>query len=901
MNNLIGQKIEQYLVESFIGKGKSGVVYRARDLNLERSVTLKIIAPELAIHPAIRQRLMQAARGISRLTQPSIVTLYNFGTIHGRFYLVMDYVNGVSLGKLLSSLTARRQIMPLKDTLHLMSQVAEALGFAHQAGTLHLNLKSSNILIKQLERPGRYGDPARRAMLTDFGAALIPESGLQTAFIDLSDNFPYLSPEQCTNGRLDGRADIYSMGIILYQLLCGQVPFDITTPTEAIMRHAIEIPIPLREVRPSVPPDIAHIVHKALEKDPANRFQLAEQLADVLQQAFQSQMVIKAAKTKIISAVNQTTSAPNRPTPKPSKPTRHLTDRLMPPGTYPLFPGESAVSKRTDTSSALSTDVPPTPQPSLPTPQPSPVAPTPPPVPSQSIPPFHPNNLALSETMSVQPQFDTPIFDFEDALRPADPVPVAKPLPSEPRIFEQPDNISTKPEIEVVVHQETPPISVPVPTPAPFRPMTAVPQPAVEYEMPTEVHDLVESAVSIVILCQGQKPRRISLNRPRIRIGRSKENDIVLNSHDVSRHHALLEKTAKGWLLADLNSSAGTFWQGRKLLPKQPEIWYPEHTLQIGPYFLHWEPEDEADLDAFMVEEEMKTELFQVPDSARQVQSANGRFSVAMYPSLLALATGDEETINIELFNQGIGLDTLKLAVTGLPAGTYTLTQHFVTLSLGARASIPLVIQMPAAGTLISYRIPADNYPFEVIIHSKLFERETAVINGMLMVKPRERFSVSVWPSQVEDRQNVKILIRNEGNVQNSYSLVGRDKEGMIKFGGQRGRLLLKPGETLTQVIALRSRERPLLGREKEIPFEIEVQTENGRQQKKAGQLKVRPQIPDWALLIVELLLIILLGIFIVTNLLSRSQPIFQTPTPPQVTPASLPISGLELPDDSDQ
>jgi hypothetical protein len=192
----------------------------------------------------------------------------------------------------------------------------------------------------------------------------------------------------------------------------------------------------------------------------------------------------------------------------------------------------------------------------------------------------------------------------------------------------------------------------------------------------------------------------------------------------------------------------------------------------------------------------------------------------------------------------------------------------------------------------MSYRISAGNYPFDLIVHSKTNETETAVIAGMLIVNTQEQFSLGLWPSQIDDGDNIRILIRNEGNVPNVYSLVGRDEKSRVQFGGQRGRMQLKPGEAITQVVTVRTRQRPLFGREQTIPFEVEVRTENGQQQVKTGQVCVQPQIPGWLMWLGTAIFVLLLSVLLVTAVITQGQLQVRPPTPAYVTPASQPLTG---------
>lgn len=310
MDEFIGRKIEQFLIETYVGQGKTGLVYQACDLNLGRAIAIKMVRPEITAVPAMQKQLSQATRAISSLSHPSIVTLYSTGFQHGRVYIVTDYVNGMSLGNALSRLKKHRQSMPLNEAVYIAAQLADALSTAHQAGRRHLNLKPENIILKRRQR-ARPGDSAIRPMLTDFGLALIPETGLTTAVADLQSNLPYFAPEQCRPDHVDGRADIYSLGMILYQLLAGHAPFTPQTAVEAQQCHLQALVPPLEAIRPDISPALCHIVHTAVAKEPNERYQLAEQMADDLRQLLQPKPQSKAKPTAVARTVTAPTATAN--------------------------------------------------------------------------------------------------------------------------------------------------------------------------------------------------------------------------------------------------------------------------------------------------------------------------------------------------------------------------------------------------------------------------------------------------------------------------------------------------------------------------------------------------------------------------------------------------------------
>ncbi len=274
MNTYVGQQLEQYKIEAHIGNGISGTVYRANDVNLERQVALKLLKPSLTKHPARQQQILKAAQAASRLTHPAIVPLYNFGQQNGHLYLVTAFVDGISLERVLGLLGQEARVLRLDETLHIIAQIADGLGYAHQTGVLHGDLKPGNVLVKPLQRPLRTGDPTLKAMLADFGLSPIPDTGIPEGLPpDLARPLrrfvPYLSPERQTGQPVDGRADIYSLGVILYQLIAGELP----TRQKS-----------LQDIQPGLPNEITNIVVKATAYNPQDRYQLAEQMGDDLRQ-----------------------------------------------------------------------------------------------------------------------------------------------------------------------------------------------------------------------------------------------------------------------------------------------------------------------------------------------------------------------------------------------------------------------------------------------------------------------------------------------------------------------------------------------------------------------------------------------------------------------------------------
>lgn len=283
--DLIGRQFGNYRIDAVIGDGGMGAVYRATDLTLDRPVAVKVMHGELAGDPVFQQRFLQEARAAARLDHPSIVRVYQFGQGEDLIYMVMELIDGVSLGAYLRQLARQHQVVRLEETLTLMAQVAEALGYAHRQGVIHRDIKPDNILVKRLDRPDRPGEPPLRAMVTDFGLAKLMETDLDTLVGQMMGTLIYMAPEQALDLPVDGRSDLYSLGVVLYQLATGKPPLVIQTPAEAIQAHRYSsIPMP-SEVHSGVPAEVERIIMKALARNPDNRYQTGEEMAFDLRRA----------------------------------------------------------------------------------------------------------------------------------------------------------------------------------------------------------------------------------------------------------------------------------------------------------------------------------------------------------------------------------------------------------------------------------------------------------------------------------------------------------------------------------------------------------------------------------------------------------------------------------------
>src|SRR5918999_2355073 len=261
----------RYELEGEIGRGGMSVVYRARDLRLNRPVAVKVLPPELAYDPAVRTRFTREAQTSALLSHPHIVPIYDVGEGDGIAYFVMALVTGGNLAALLT----HEPRQPIDEVRRLLCEIADALAYAHLRGVIHRDIKPDNILLD-----GETG----RAMVTDFGIARAIESGTRLTVTGLAVGTPaYMSPEQAVGEReIDGRSDIYSLGVLAYQMLTGRVPFTAGNSMALLLKHVGERPRPIAELRPDVPQTLRDAIERALAKEPDDRWPTAGALRDAL-------------------------------------------------------------------------------------------------------------------------------------------------------------------------------------------------------------------------------------------------------------------------------------------------------------------------------------------------------------------------------------------------------------------------------------------------------------------------------------------------------------------------------------------------------------------------------------------------------------------------------------------
>jgi len=268
MDDWSGRAIGGYKVEEKIGQGGMAVVYRAYQPQLERWVAIKMLRAAEAGGEEFLTRFRREARAIATLRHPNILTIYDYGEEHGAAYIVMEYVPG---GTLQAHLTGK----PIKwtEAASLVIPVGQALAYAHSQGIVHRDVKPANILLARADWP----------LLADFGLAMLLRTQRGITQPGTSMGTPhYLSPEQSIGGEVDHRTDVYSLAVVLYELLTGQVPLQSDSPMETVLRRLRDPPTPPRQLNPEIGPQLETVVLHALEREPSARYPSMQEFVDDL-------------------------------------------------------------------------------------------------------------------------------------------------------------------------------------------------------------------------------------------------------------------------------------------------------------------------------------------------------------------------------------------------------------------------------------------------------------------------------------------------------------------------------------------------------------------------------------------------------------------------------------------
>lgn len=262
----------RYKVEALLGQGGMSTVYKAYDPNLQRMVAVKLIHPHLSRDPEFVRRFEQEAAAVAQLRHPNIIQVYDFNHDDDIYYMVLDFIPGITLKDWLQTLSNVKRRPPVADAVRIMTAVGDAVAFAHEHGIIHRDLKPGNIMLT----------PKGQPILMDFGVIKMLDAADYTASGTIVGTAKYMSPEQARGERPDERSDIYSLGVVLYELVAGRPPFEADTTVALLMKHVNE-PVPdIRQLQSDLPDELVEVIEKALAKERKDRYQKAAHMTAAL-------------------------------------------------------------------------------------------------------------------------------------------------------------------------------------------------------------------------------------------------------------------------------------------------------------------------------------------------------------------------------------------------------------------------------------------------------------------------------------------------------------------------------------------------------------------------------------------------------------------------------------------
>jgi serine/threonine-protein kinase len=316
----------RYKIVRKLGTGGMANVYLAEDQELGRRVAIKILDNRHAADDSFIERFRREAKNAAGLSHPNIVSIYDRGEAEGTYYIAMEYLSGRSLKELIVS----RGPTPVRIAIDYTRQILAAIGYAHRHGIVHRDIKPHNVVV----------DADGRLKVTDFGIARSGASQM-TEVGSIIGTAQYLSPEQAKGAPVDQRSDLYSVGIVLYEMLTGKVPFTGDTPLEIAMKHLSEVPVPPSEIRPELPETLDSVVLRALAKDSEDRYQTAEEMDDDLARiarGLSPSAETETAATNVLAGAG-ISGAPTIIAPRPTRVAPPAPPARTPPAAYYGYQG----------------------------------------------------------------------------------------------------------------------------------------------------------------------------------------------------------------------------------------------------------------------------------------------------------------------------------------------------------------------------------------------------------------------------------------------------------------------------------------------------------------------------------------------------------------------------------
>lgn len=555
-DKLIGKIIDNFEIQAVLGKGGMGIVYRAYHPALQLNAAVKVMKPELALQAGFYERFLQEARTVARLEHPNIVDVINFGRYEDSYYLMMDFIEGPSLRRLVQE---NREGLPIWDSVQIGWQIADVLVYSHESGVLHRDLKPDNILLTHSIRPNR----PYRSIVTDFGLVKLGQGSLLETQEGISLGTPaYMSPEQCRGADVDGRADIYALGVMLYEMVTGQRPYPIRNVFDAAKFHSTGKLVSPKVHNSKVPEELDALIRWMLVPDLEKRTPSAAVATDKLQE-----MMAKIGRTAGAAPLLEkrilTESAPSKEIPPEaasSTPTMapaaesesnfyvqvsyqgKLGEKVYPLSDSPTIVGRLATSD-------------------IPLNQPD----------QRYVSKRHCEILVRNKRVLIRDLGST-----NGTVLGTDPLQsnAFREWKSDTEVYLGPYTLALKTSHELQ--------SIPSP-------------PTGEAVVRGSGITVTQVHSSVKVVCSNAVPSRLPLSDDHpVIIGRALDSDMVIDHPHVSKHHCRIQMDNDGIQVVDLRSTNGTYIAEQRLPPHKAVPWREGPDVRIGPFKITLERQSDS-------------------------------------------------------------------------------------------------------------------------------------------------------------------------------------------------------------------------------------------------------------------------------------------------------------------
>ncbi|MBN1148435.1 MAG: DUF11 domain-containing protein [Anaerolineales bacterium] len=799
----MGRTLDRYRIIDHLADDYWGSVYKAYDPKFQRTTAIQILDPQLAANPSpdrrqpqdrlselirLDEHFIQLARTLLGWRHSGIARVYDFGQVQLNLeapgqgeqaagqpgqvtltYLVREFMSGGNLRQLLKDLRNQDQWISLWEAVQIIRQVCLALDYAHQRRVEHGDLHPRNIFITQEPIEGLPYQP----VLVNLG---LVRAGLPALEPSTS---AYQSPEMKRGARFEARTDVFSAGVMLYELASGQLPVDAGGKSVVLETGSVLSILPPKILRSELPDELNKIIMRAMALKPNERFESAAEMAEALSQVLPLAEQVKTA----------------------------------PPGFAQAAAGAAAAGS----GAAL---------------------------------------LAAYRNTLKNPVF-------------------TEAVPPEVVSMQAPSASDSMPgEALPEAGQDLARLAQAAESPAPVESPASDDGPAwAAVPIQDRLHILETGAGQ----ARGQKIRSLEM-RERLTIGRSRDNDVVIDHPSISRHHARIEFDGKNYRVFDLNSTNGTYLENQRLAAGKPQIWPEGENLRLGEIWLRLERKGQSLPTVAAVAEdtrpasmaEQKTQAMLPPvfakgedgspiDPARIALSPDGgQVGALLEQPKLSVAPGESVSARLLLFNRGPQADIFQISIEGIPADWMPNRPQAANVPANGQAEVKLIIKPPRA-----WQSRAGRHSATLRIASRRAQSEPrqkqeqgsqVELRLELTVAAFSQFNASLRPRQIDSQEPGQVLIENQGNLPETFSLAWEDKAtealrqgGALSFDPPKVRVVIPAGQSAAVEYRAALLQPRWFGGEQGRAFTVHINSQTGQQQTITGEFISRGLIPAWA------------------------------------------------------